>query len=69
MWVLWYLLQQDTCRVKRDPDSPPAETAAFSMRELIAVKQELQEDAKVSHSSHFMHNIATAATWKVLYMW
>jgi hypothetical protein len=33
------------------------------------VKQELQEDAKVSHGSHFMYNFATAATWKVLYMW
>jgi len=41
-------LKQDTCGVKRDPDSLPAETAAFSMRELIAVKQELQEDAKNS---------------------
>jgi hypothetical protein len=40
-------LKQDTCGVKRDPDSLPAETAAFSMRELIAVKQELQEDAKL----------------------
>ena len=67
MWLQWYLLQQDTCGVKHDPDSLPAETAAFSMRELIAVKRELQEDAKVSHSSHFMNNIATATTWKVLY--
>jgi len=41
-------LKHDTYGVKRDPDSPPAETAAFSMRELIAVKQELQEDAKNS---------------------
>jgi hypothetical protein len=62
MWLLWYLLQQDTCGVKRDSDSPPAETAAFSTRELIAVKQELQEDAKVSHSSHFVNNIATETT-------
>jgi hypothetical protein len=50
------------CGVKRDPDLPPAETAAFSRRELIAVKRELQEDAKVSHSSYFMNNIATATT-------
>jgi len=53
------------CGVKRDPDLPPAETAVFSSRELIAVKQELQElqeDAKVSHSSHFVNNIATATT-------
>jgi len=68
MWLLWYLLQQDTCGVKRDPDSLPAETAAFSMRELIAVKQELQEDAKVSHNSHFVNNIATVTTRKVLCM-
>jgi hypothetical protein len=33
------------------------------------VKQELQEDAKVSRNLHFMDNIATATTWKVLYMW
>jgi len=66
MWLLWYLLQRDMCGVKRDPDLPPAETAAFSRRELIAMKQELQEDAKVSHSSHFMNNIATATTWKML---
>jgi len=39
-------LKRDMCGVKRDPDLPPAETAAFSRRELIAVKQELQEDAK-----------------------
>jgi hypothetical protein len=62
MWLLWYLLQQDTCGVKRDPDPPPAETAAFSTRELIVVKQELQEDAKVSRNLHFMDNIATATT-------
>ena len=48
--------------MKRDPDSPLVETASFSMRELIAVKQELQEDAKVSHSSHFVNNIATLTT-------
>jgi hypothetical protein len=30
------------------------------------VKRELQEDAKVSHSSYFMNNIATATTWKLL---
>jgi hypothetical protein len=43
------LLQHNTYGIKEEPDSSGIETSSFS--ELIAVKEEAQGDAKVSHGS------------------